>query len=162
MAATIMDDAEDLSRTGRLLLRVGLGLIVYAALEGFVIPLLAAPRIALSVHTLAGFEGVFLLAQGLMWPQLRLSARASAIAFWLSVYATLAILAAYTFAAASGSGLETIHIVGEAPHGLRQGDALQEAIVRILAYSSAPTGLVAYAIMAFGLRGTFPKASTTV
>ena len=75
MAATIMDDAEDLSRTGRLLLRFGLGLIVYAALEGFVIPLLAAPRIALSVHTLAGFEGVFLLAQGLMWPQLRLSAR---------------------------------------------------------------------------------------
>lgn len=149
-----MVDAAALSRTSLFLLRFGLGLIFYSAFEGFVIPLLAAPRVGLSVHTLAGFQGVFLLAQGLMWPRLRLSARTSWIAFWLSIYATFAVLAAYSFAAASGAGLETIRIIGELPHGLHHGDLLEEDVVRVLAYSSAPAGLISYAIMAFGLRGT--------
>src|SRR5215467_7444308 len=135
-----MDTAVTLSRQGQRLLQAGMLLILYSAGEGFTIPSLASQRIALSVHTLSGLQGVFLLAQGLLWPRLRLSDRLAHVAFWCSLYATLAILAAYTVAALWGVGNETIRLMGELPHGLTRGTAMQETSIKVLAYSSAPTG----------------------
>ena len=137
---------------GHRVLQVGIILILYSSIEGFVIPYFASPRIGLSVHTLGATEGVLLLALGLLWPKLALRAFASRLAFWCLLYSALAILAAYTTAAAWGVGNETIVLAGELPHGLHHGTAFQETLIKILSYSSAPTGLIAFALVLWGLR----------
>jgi (hydroxyamino)benzene mutase len=143
-----------LPRQGQRLLQLGVALFLYSSLDGFVIPLLASPRIGLSVHTLSALQGVMLLAIGLLWPKLKLSARASKVAFWCLIYSALAILAAYTVAALWGVGIETIKLMGELPHGLSRGSPFQETLIKVLAYSSAPTGLTAFVLILWGLRIT--------
>ncbi len=143
-----------LQHQGQRLLQLGMALFLYSSLDGFAIPILASPRIGLSVHTLSALQAVMLLAIGLLWPKLRLSARASKVAFWCLLYSTLAILAAYTIAAIWGVGNETITLMGELPHGLSHGSPFQETVIKILAYSSAPTGLIAFVLILWGLRIT--------
>ena len=145
---------ELLSRQGQRLLQLGIILLFYSSFCGFAIPSLASPRIGLSVHTLGAFQGVFLLAIGLLWPKLKLGVVASWLAFWLFIYGAASILAAYTFAAIWGVGIETISLAGELPHGLSHGTAFQEMVIRVLAYSSAPTGLASFALILWGLRRT--------
>ena len=145
---------SSLTRQGQRLLQIGIILILYSSFDGFAIPYLGSPRIGLSVHTLSAFQGVFLLSQGLLWPKLKLGVTASRIAFWCSLYGTFAILAAYTLAAVWGVGNETIVLMGELPHGLHHGSAFQETLIKVLAYSSAPTGLTSFALILWGLRIT--------
>jgi len=141
-----------LSRQGHYLLQIGMILIFYSSFDGFAIPFFSSPRIGLSVHTLSALQAIFLLAQGLLWPKLKLGVTASWVAFWCSLYGTFAILAAYTIAAFWGVGSETIVLMGELPHGLSHGTAFQENFIKILAYSSAPTGLTCFALIIWGLR----------
>ncbi|HJZ73717.1 MAG TPA: hypothetical protein VKE51_18375 [Vicinamibacterales bacterium] len=141
-----------LARQGQRLLQLGIALILYSSLDGFVIPYLGSQRIGLSVHTLSAFQGVLLLALGLLWSRLRLTATVARVAFWCLVYSTLAILAAYTVAAIWGVGVDTIRLMGELPHGLSRGTAGQETFIAILAYSSAPTGLASFGLILWGLR----------
>ena len=68
------------------------------------------------------------------------------------LYSAFAILGAYTIAAAWGVGNETIVLAGELPHGLHHGSAFQETLIKILSYSSAPTGIIAFALILWGLR----------
>jgi hypothetical protein len=68
------------------------------------------------------------------------------------LYSAVAILVAYTIAAAWGVGNETIVLAGELPHGLHHGSAFQETVIKVLSYSSAPTGLAAFALVLWGLR----------
>jgi (hydroxyamino)benzene mutase len=147
-----METSVVLSRQGQRLLQFGIVLILYSSFDGLVIPYFGSQRIGLSVHTLSAYQGVFLLAQGLLWSRLRLGATASRVAFWCSIYATLAILVAYTIAAIWGVGNETIRLMGELPHGLSHGTPFQETFIKVLAYSSAPTGLTAFVLMLRGLR----------
>jgi hydroxylaminobenzene mutase len=98
-----MNSSNVLSRDGQRLLQIGVALLLFSSLEGFVIPDLAAPRLALSAHTLSALQGVLLLAVGLIWPRLALGTRTSRIAFWCLVYSAFAILAAYVIAAAWGA-----------------------------------------------------------
>jgi len=126
--------------------------LLYASVEGFAIPFLRSQRIGLSTHTLGALQAVLLLALGLIWPRLNLGPIAARIAFGCLVYSALAILAAYTIAAATGVGNETIRLAAELPHGLTRGTPLQETVIRILSYSSAPTGLTAFALVFWGLR----------
>jgi hydroxylaminobenzene mutase len=149
-----MNISSLLQRQGQRLLQMGIVLFLYSSLDGFAIPFLGSPRIGLSVHTLSALQGVMLLAIGLVWPKLRFSPRAAQIAFWCLVYSTLAILAAYTVAAFWGVGIETISLMGELPHGLVQGSLFQETFIKVLAYSSAPTGLTAFVLTLWGLRIT--------
>jgi hydroxylaminobenzene mutase len=137
-----------LSRQGHRLLQVGVALFLFASLEGFAIPYLAAPRLGLSVHTLSALQGVLLLALGLMWHRLNLGTTMSRIAFWLLIYSAFAILAAYVMAAAWGAGNETMRLAAGSAHG----SAFQEAVIRDVAYSSAPTGLISFALILWGLR----------
>jgi (hydroxyamino)benzene mutase len=97
---------------------------------------------------------------GLLWRQLSLGPRAVSVAFWTLIYSTLAILAAYLIAAVWGVGIETIALMGELPHGLSRGTALQENVIRVIAYSSAPTGLTAFALILWGLRGEHESSKT--
>jgi len=131
---------------------MGIVLILYSSVEGFVIPYFDSPRVGLSAHTLGALEGVLLLALGLLWPKLSLGAIMSRVAFWCLLYSALAILAAYTIAAAWGVGNETIVLAGELPHGLHHGSVFQETLIKILSYSSAPTGRAAFAFVLWSLR----------
>jgi len=147
-----MNVTAALTRQGWRLLQVGLGLLLYSSVEGFVIPHARSQRVGLSVHTLAALQGVLLLALGLVWPRLHLGEKSSVVAYWCLVYSALAILAAYTTAAFWGVGNETIKLAGELPHGLIHGTPFQEAFVKVLAYSSAPTGICALVLVLWGLR----------
>jgi (hydroxyamino)benzene mutase len=115
-----------LSRQGQRLLQVGAALLLYSFLEGFAIPYVGSPRIGLSVHTLSALQAVLLLALGLVWPRLALGPTSARLAFWFLIYSAVAILAAYTVAAISGVGIETIALMGELPHGLAQGTRLRK------------------------------------
>jgi hydroxylaminobenzene mutase len=154
-----MSSFNSLSRQGQRLLQLGIILILYSSIEGFTIPYFASQRIGLSAHTLSALQGVFLLAQGLLWSRLKLGAASARIAFWCSIYSTLAILGAYTIAAVWGVGNETIRLMGELPHGLSHGTAFQETLIATVAYSSAPTGLIAFALMLWGLRTADAQAT---
>jgi hypothetical protein len=92
-----------LSRQGHRLLQIGVGLFLFTSFEGFAIPYLAAPGLGRSVHTLSAFQGVFLLSLGLAWPKLILGAKTSRIAFWLLIYSSFAILAAFVMTGVWGS-----------------------------------------------------------
>jgi hydroxylaminobenzene mutase len=140
-----------LQRQGQRLLQLGMALFLYSSLDGFAIPIFASPRIGLSVHTLSALQAGMFLAIGLLWPKLKFSPRAAKVAFWSLIYSALAILAAYTVAAFWGVGNETITLMGELPHGLTHGSPLQETFIKVLAYSSAPTGLTAFVLILWGL-----------
>ncbi len=154
-----MNTSPSLGRQGHRLLQFGILLFLFSSLEGFAIPFLASPRIALSAHTLSALQAVMMLAIGLVWPKLTLGSSARRIAFWTLIYSALAILAAYTIAAIWGVGNETISLMGELPHGLTHGTQFQETFIKALSYSSAPTGLTALALLLWGLR--LPGGQTT-
>jgi hydroxylaminobenzene mutase len=137
-----------LTRQSQRLLQIGIGLLLFASFEGFVIPYFAAPRLGLSAHTLSALQGVLLLALGLTWTRLTLSDAGLRVAFWLLVYSTFAILIAYVLGAIWGAGNETMPMAAGPAHG----STVQEAAIKIVAYSSAPTGIVSFALIMWGLR----------
>jgi hydroxylaminobenzene mutase len=143
-----------LPQQGHRLLQIGVVLFLFSSFEGFAIPYLAAPRLGLSVHTLSALQGVLLLALGLVWPRLNLGLFASRIAFWLLIYSDLAILAAYVMASAWGAGNETMPLAAGAAHG----STFQEAVIKGVAYSSAPTGITSFALVLWGLRMRSPQS----
>jgi (hydroxyamino)benzene mutase len=139
-----------LSRQGHRLLQIGVGLFLFTSFEGFAIPYLAAPGLGRSVHTLSAFQGVFLLSLGLAWPKLILGAKTSRIAFWLLIYSSFAILAAFVMAGVLGAGNETMPLAAGAAHG----SDFQETVIKVVAYWSAPTGLTSFGLILWGLRIT--------
>jgi len=145
-----MNASNTRSRQGHRLLQIGVALLLFSSFEGFAIPHLAAPRLGLSAHTLSALQGVLLLALGLTWPRLNLGAAMSRVAFWLLIYSALAILAAYVMAGVWGAGNETMPLAAGAFHG----SAFQEEVIKGVGYSSAPTGLIALALILWGLRLT--------
>lgn len=133
---------------GHRLLQIGVVLLLLASFEGFGIPYFAAPAIGLAAHRLSALQSVLLLALGLVWPKLKLGAAVSRTAFWLLLYSTIAILAAYLMAAFWGAGGSTLPLTA----GTARGITLQESLIRIVAYSSAPTGIASFGLILFGLR----------
>jgi hydroxylaminobenzene mutase len=139
--------ATMLSRQGHRLIQIGVVLFLATSFEGFVISYFAVPPLGRSAHSLAALLGVMLLALGLVWPRLDLAAVASRIAFWFLIYSGLAIVAAFLIAAISGAGQETIPLAGA-----QHGSAFQEIVIMLVAYSAAPTGIISFALILWGLR----------
>ena len=148
-----MNSSNMLSRQGHRLLQAGVALLLFASLEGLAIPFFTVPHLGLSVHSLSASLGVLLLALGLLWPSLNLGSITSRIAFGFLIYFTLAILAAYLMAGIWGAGNSIMPLAAGAAHG----SDFQEAAIRIVAYSSAPTGLTAFVLILWGLRITEPN-----
>src|SRR5207237_8075385 len=115
---------------------------------GFVYPGVTALRIGLSAHSLMALLGVLFIAMGLLWPKLHLVIAASRLAFWLLIYSGFAIVAAYLLGAIWGAGNSKMPLAAGSAHGSN----FQEAILKIVAYSSAPTGIVSFALFLWGLR----------
>jgi len=132
---------------GLRLLQSGVALLLLTSLFGFAIPQVAAPQLGLAAHKLAGLESVLLIAMGLAWPRLNLNAVALRVAFWLFVYGAAAILMAYLLAAIWGAGNETMPLAA----GAARGSAAHEGTIRLVAYSSGPTGLISFALILWGL-----------
>ncbi len=143
-----MDTAALLSRQGHRLLQLGVALLLFTSFEGFAIPYVAAPTLGRSVHTLSALVAVLLLANGLLWPRLRLGTLGSRLAFWSLIYSGVAIVAAFLLGSLWGAGSSTMPL---AAAGAR-GTLSQEAIIKLVAYSSAPTGIMAFALIFWGLR----------
>jgi (hydroxyamino)benzene mutase len=143
-----------LSRQGHRLLQIGVALFLFTCFEGFAVPYFRAPVVGRSVHTLSALFALILLAFGLIWPRLRLGAAASRTAFWFLVYSGFAIATAFALAAIWGAGQSTMPLSG-AP----MGSTVQEAAILVVAYSSAPTGIISFALILWGLRGPPPEPS---
>jgi hydroxylaminobenzene mutase len=141
-------ELNGLSRQGQRLLQIGVALFLFTSFEGFAIPYIAAPPLGLAAHRLAALQGVITLALGLLWPRLNLGTTAARIAFWLLIYSTAAILAAYVMGAICGAGNSTMPMAAGAAHG----SALQEIAIKVVAYSSAPTGIISFLVILWGLR----------
>jgi hydroxylaminobenzene mutase len=143
-----MNDSPLLWRQGHWLIEVGVVLLLLGSLEGFVVPYLASPALALAAHRLAGLEGVLFIAFGAVWStHLRLEGREAKIAFGLLVYSGLAILAAYILGAVWGAGNETMRMAAGAAHGT----PAEELVIKVVSYSSA-TVLVPLVMIIRGLR----------
>src|SRR5215475_13299365 len=134
-------------RHGLRLLQTGVALLLLTSLFGFAIPYIAAPHLGLAAHKLGALQSVLLMAIGLAWPRLNLKAAALRIALWLFIYAAFAILVAYLLGAIWGAGNETMSLGGGTAHG----SAIQEGTIRLVAYSSAPTGLISFVLVLWGL-----------
>jgi len=136
-------------RQGLRLLQTGVALLLFTSLLGFAIPYVSAPHLGLAAHKLGGLQSVLLMAMGLAWPRLNLKVAALRISFWLFIYAAFAILVAYLLGAIWGAGNETMSLGGGTAHG----STVQEGTIRLVAYSSAPTGLISFALVLWGLCG---------
>src|SRR5262245_50490398 len=134
---------------GHRLVQIGAALFLFASFEGFAIPYLAVPNLGRSVHTLSGFVGVLFPAMGPIWPTLKLGTTASRTAFWLLVYSAFATIAGFGLAALWGAGSSIIPIAAK---GARGSD-LQESVIQLVMYPAAPTGIISFALIAWGFRG---------
>src|SRR5262249_26371595 len=150
-----MNISSLLSREGNRLIQLGVVLFLFASFEGFAIPYLAAPNLGRSVHTLAGFSGTLLIALGLVWPRLDLRVAAARIAFWFLIYSDLATIAAFALGAYWGAGNTTMPIAAGSAHG----SDLQEIAIKLVMYPAAPTGIIAFALILWGLRN--PRAASS-
>lgn len=143
-----MNVSNLLLRQSQRLLQLGVLLFLFTSFEGFAVSSFASPNLGRSVHMLAGFSGVLLVALGLAWPRLDLGAAAARTAFWFLVYSDLATVAAFVLAAYWGAGNTTMPIAAGAAHGTD----VQEVAIKVVMYPAAPTGIIAFALILWGLR----------
>jgi hydroxylaminobenzene mutase len=147
-----MSSAAATSVQGHRLLQIGVALFLFTSFEGFAIPGFASPMLGRSTHELAALLGIMLVALGLVWPRLELGVTASGIAYWFLIYSGLAITAAFLLAAVWGAGHSIMPLAGAL-----EGKPWQETAITVVAYSSAPTGIISFALILWGLR-TLPRS----
>jgi hydroxylaminobenzene mutase len=127
-------------------------LFLFTSFEGFAVPYFALPNLGRSVHTLSAFVGILFVALGLMWPRLELGTRAARIAFWFLVYSAFATIAAFVIAGVWGAGSSIIPLAA----GGARGSDFQEAVIQLVMYPAAPTGIISFALILWGLRHNSP------
>ena len=149
-----MESRGFLLRQGHRLLQIGVSLLLLTSFEGFAIPYFRVPRLALSAHSLCALVAVLLIGLGVAWNKLTLETRASKIAFWCLTYSSFAIIAAYIIAGALGAGSTTMAQAAGSAHGT----PFQETLIKVVSYSSAPTGIISFALILWGLRRPVPDS----
>jgi len=143
-----MNPSDLVLRQSHRLLQIGVVLFLFTSFEGFAIPYFAVPNLGRSVHTLSAFSGVLLVVLGLLWPRLSLGATASRIAFWFLVLSDFATIAGFLIAGVWGAGGSIMPLAA----GAARGSDFQEAVIQIVMYPAAPTGIVSFALILWGLR----------
>jgi hydroxylaminobenzene mutase len=138
-----------LSRQGHRLVQIGVALFLFVTLQGLLIQNFAVPSLGRAAHTLSLSTGLVLVALGVVWPRLALGATVTRIAFWFLVYSLLATIVAFLLAAIWGAGNTVLPLAAGAAHGT----ALQENVIATVLVSTLPTGIVAFALILWGLRG---------
>jgi (hydroxyamino)benzene mutase len=82
----------------------GMFLFLLGLVTGFAEPHFVNMRMGLAAHLEGVLNGIFLLALGAAWPEVRLSAGAKAVAFWTALYGSYVNWLMTTLAAAFGTG----------------------------------------------------------
>jgi hydroxylaminobenzene mutase len=133
---------------GHRLVQLGFLLFFIGLLTGLAIPALANPRMGLSSHLEGILNGLFLVALGIVWPRLTLSAGATAAAFWLALWGTYANWATNLLAAlwGAGSALAPIAAAGFT------GTSLQEGLIKIVLVTVVIAMLLTLLLVLWGLR----------
>ncbi|SMD42959.1 hydroxylaminobenzene mutase [Aquiflexum balticum DSM 16537] len=131
-------------QTNRLLF-FGVLLFFLGLLVGLFIPLMANPRMGLTTHLEGVMNGILLVALGLIWAKIEVSAFWLKTAFWLSLYGSFANFIAVLIAAITGSG-KMMPIAGG-----QEGSAFVEGIISFLLISLALAMLTVCIIVLSGI-----------
>ncbi len=89
--------------THRRLMWHGMFLFLLGLITGFIESRFANVRMGLAAHLEGVMNGIFLVALGAAWPEIRLSLLPKGIAFWTALYGTYANWALTTLAAILGT-----------------------------------------------------------
>lgn len=112
------------------------------------------PRMGLAAHLEGVMNGIFLLALGGIWSEVRLPRRAASAAFGLVLFGTYANWATTTVAAIFGTGAMT-----PLASGTHRGLPWQEGLVTVGFASVGFAMLAAAGILLWGLRGGAPPST---
>lgn len=139
---------------GRRLLLLGALLLLLSLLIGLAIPALAVPRLGVAAHLNAVIGALFLLALGLLWPQLRLGTRGSAFAFWLAAYSFFTASLMPLLGGVWRAGGTMLPLAA----GTARGSALQEGIIAVGLVTAGVAVFALGVLLVVGLRGS-PRES---
>jgi (hydroxyamino)benzene mutase len=117
-------DAWDQTRDDarRRLLWHGMFLFLLGLLTGFAEQNFRNPRMGLAAHLEGVMNGIFLVALGAIWPEVRLSSKLKAAAFWSALYGTYANWMITTLAAILGTAaMSPITASGHNAQPLQEG-----------------------------------------
>jgi (hydroxyamino)benzene mutase len=132
----------------RRLLWHGIFLFLIGLGTGLAIPIISNHRMGLSAHLEALLNGIFLVALGCLWSQLRLSMRTLNTTFRLALYGTYA----NWFFTLLGAILGTSALTPQAGAGF-SGARWEEVLVGIGLVSLSTAMLIACVVLLFGLSG---------
>ena len=138
---------RNLSGRGAILIEAGVVLFLIGLLIGLAVPVLENPRMGLSSHLEAVFNGMFLVLVGLIWSRIQLSGRVERILFGLLLFGTFANMMATLFAAVWGAG----RMMPIAANGM-EGSAWQEGVIGALLVSLSLAMISAAVLIIAGLR----------
>jgi (hydroxyamino)benzene mutase len=131
----------------RRLLWHGMFLFTLGLFTGFAEAKLANPRMGLAAHLEGVMNGIFLIAVGAVWNEVRLSSRLKSAAYWTALYGTYVNWAVTLLAAIFGTGaMSPVTAPG------RQGQPWQETVVTIGFMTVGVVIVVAALLVLFGLR----------
>ena len=133
----------------RNLIRYGILLFLLGLITGFVVPVMANPRMGLSSHLEGVMNGMFLVLLGLLWLKLQLSNRLLSWGYWLSLYGTYINWATTLFAGVLGAGSDMMPIAGNG----YQGEVWQEVIIKFGLISLSLSILAVCLLILWGLSG---------
>ena len=131
----------------RVLLRAGFLLVLLALLTGLIVPAFRNPRMGVSAHLEGIMNGLLLVAAGLAWPHIRLSARGERTLKWLLLFAAYVNWGMTSLGAAWG----TSRLTPIAGAGF-VAQEWQETIGMVLGVSIAVTVIGAVGLVIYALR----------
>lgn len=146
---------EYIQESARKLLRLGITLFLLGLITGFLLPVSANPRMALSSHLEGVMNGLFLLVLGLIWHRLAIGHGARRVAFGLAVFGTFTNWATTLAAAFLGAG-ESMMPFAAAGH---TGSPGQELLISIGLVSLSVSMVTVSGIVLWGLRPTHAEVS---
>lgn len=138
-----------MARQARRLLQFGVLLLLLALVIGLAIPALSVPRLGVAAHVNGVVGGVSLLVLGLVWPHLRLSARALGLAFWLAPYSFFMGSLMPLVGGMWGAGGTMLPIAA----GTVRGTAFQEGVITAGLVTAGIAVFTLFVLLLLGLRG---------
>jgi hydroxylaminobenzene mutase len=133
----------------RRLLWHGMFLFLLGLFTGFVEQNFNNPRMGLAAHLEGVMNGIFLVALGAVWVEVRLSPRLKAAAYWSALYGTYANWAATTLAAIFGTA--AMSPITSAGHSAQPW---QESVVTLGFMSVGIIIVACFVLILWGLRRT--------
>jgi (hydroxyamino)benzene mutase len=130
----------------------GMLLFLIGLLTGFAETHFTNTRMGLAAHLEGVMNGIFLLALGASWNEIRLSRRTRNVAYWIALFGTYGNWFVTTLAAVFGTGaLSPITAAGHS------GRPWQETFVTLGFLSVGATIIATSVLVLWGLRGKTPS-----